>query len=169
MGILKRYDLLFCCGMAVLAIVWQAAFEIEYDGGPMAALPSYGLMVAQLLPLFVVYFVRELMSGRRFRNVVATACACATFVISETCHLLVLHYKPDCDRCHMPLADDFLVLVPAFVVFAGLIVVCDVVAERILRAWDCAFTRHCLARLLLRFAMMFALSYAALSILDVLR
>jgi FtsH-binding integral membrane protein len=163
---MKRLDLWLAAMLVLTCFAWFALYEVYYDGGPMPALPALGGLFVILLPMFLVYLAKELMRHRRWPSLWAWLWAFAAFSIITTSDILVQHYKPNCDRCHMEIEWDLAIIIPIVFVYTGVVNAVDAAVARIMQNWKwCMANRHLILRLIVRLVLT---SSAALILMRIL-
>ena len=152
--------------LVLACFAWFALYEVYYDGGPMPAVPAFGGLFVLLLPMFTVYLAKELMRYRRWSFLWAWLCAFAALSLIATADILVEHYKPNCDRCHMEIKWDFILMIPIVLAYTGVVNAVDAVVARIMQDWTwCMANRHQILRLIVRLVLT---STAALILIRIL-
>ena len=163
---MKRLDLWLAVVLVLACFAWFALYEVYYDGGPMPAIPALGGLFALLLPMFTVYLAKELTRNRRWSFLWAWFWAFAALSIIATADILVQHYKPNCDRCHMEIEWDFILMIPVVLAYTGVVNAVDAVVVRIMQDWKlCMASRHQIFRLIVRLVLT---SAAALILMRIL-
>ena len=163
---MKRVDLWLAAMLVLVCFAWFALYEVYYDGGPMPAMPALGGLFVMLLPMFTVYLARELLRHRRWAFLLTWLWAFAAFSLIDIADTLVKHYKPNCDRCHMEIEWDFILMIPSALVYAGAVNAVDAIVARIMQNWKwCMAGRHQILRLIARLVLT---STAALILLRIL-
>ena len=163
---MKRLDLWLAAMLALTCFAWFALYEVYYDGAPMSAIPALGGLFVILLPMFTVYLAKELMRYRRWSFLLAWLLSFVAFSLIVAANILVEHYKPNCDRCHMEVEWDFAVMIPIVFVYTGVVNAVDAAVVRIMRnrVW-CMTNRHLILRLIVRLVLT---STAALILMRIL-
>ena len=88
------------------------------------------------------------------------------FQFDSNRQILVLHYKPNCDRCHGEIKWDFAILIPVVLVYTGVVSAVDAVVVRFMLDWKwCVASRHQILRLIVRLVLT---STAALILMRIL-
>ena len=147
-------DIWLAALLVVVCLAWFALYEVYYNGGPMPALPALGGLFALLLPMFTAYLVREFARHRRRPFLWAWFWSFVAFSLIITANILVEHYKPNCDRCHMEIEWDFILLIPAALVYTGVVNAVDGVVARIMQEWEwCRLHRSQILRLIARIVL----------------
>ena len=148
-------------------IAWFALHEVYYDGSPfMPAFPALGGLFVLFLPMLTVYLARELLRGRRWAFAGAWLVSFAAFGLTTAIQILVEHYKPNCDRCHLEIEWDFIELMPIVLVYTGVVNGIDAVVARLQQEWEWSrMNRHPMLRLSARLVLTSAVSLLLMWIL----
>lgn len=163
---MRRLDLLLAAMLLLVCFAWFALYEVYYDGGPMPVMPALGGLFVIFIPMFTVYITKELMRYRRWSFLWAWLWSFVAFVLVGAANILVEHYKPDCDRCHMEIRWDFVFMVSIVLVYTGVVNGVDAIVVRIMQDWKwCMSNRRRLLRLTVRLVMT---SSAALILMRIL-
>ena len=151
---MKRLDLWLAALLVLTCFAWFALYEVYYDGGPMSIVPALGGVFVLILPMFTVYLAKELVRDRRRAFLWAWFWAFVALCLIVTANILVEHYKPNCDRCHMEIEWDFMFMIPVVLVYTGVVDAVDAVVARIMQEWKwCMTNRHLILRLIARLAL----------------
>ena len=164
---MKRLDLWVAAMLVLTCFAWFALYEVYYDGAPMMpAIPALGGLFVIFLPMFTVYLAKEFMRYRRWSFLWAWLWSFVAFSLIATANIVVEHYKPNCDRCHMEIEWDFVFMIPIVFVYTGVVNAVDAVVIRIMQDWKwCMTNRHLILRLIVRLVLT---STAALILIRIL-
>lgn len=131
---MRRYDILVCTFVIAIGLVWFTAAEVVYDGSLMEnPFLRSGMFAQCYVPLATMYLVKVIRGEGLGARVVAWMASFMLFWAMIAVDVWVTHFKPNCDICHIPAKECFIMESVMAMIITAVASVSDVISIRLTR------------------------------------